>query len=425
MRNPQRGVWMSAGRAVWSRPGTSLGLILALVAACGFPRPPDVGDDDVGCASDVSCGGPTPFCVDRVCAVCKASASCPAARPVCDATSHDCRSCARDSECDSGACDLAAGRCVDPGAILYASPSGIMADPCTRSSPCSLDKASSAVDSNHSYIVLLPGVHKSVHFDGQKATVCGNGATIGTNNTLLHASSVTMRDVKVIETVNASAFGAGTAFLCNDSDLTLDDVDIHVTLLHAIDGGRTLTLRNTTIANGRMSTGAHVIIDRSTFLPGSSISLFGTDPSLEVTNSVFVATVGDTFIAINGTPGSTAPGSAWIFNNTFIGGGIGCSGSALYGKTFSSNIFYSVGVQTEPGCRYDHNLIVPFVDYGGTGNITGDPLFVNVASNDFHLRAGSPAIDAADPALVNGHDRDGHPRPGGGRSDIGAFEYRP
>src|SRR5215467_9717474 len=46
--------------------------LLLLTAACGFPRPADVGDDtSTGCARDQDCGGTTPFCVDTVCSVCR------------------------------------------------------------------------------------------------------------------------------------------------------------------------------------------------------------------------------------------------------------------------------------------------------------------------------------------------------------------
>src|ERR1043166_8631781 len=80
---------------------------LLLAAACGLPRPADVGDDAAsGCTRDQDCGGTTPFCVDAICAVCRRSTNCPASRPVCDMTNHDCRGCALDSECDSGACDV-------------------------------------------------------------------------------------------------------------------------------------------------------------------------------------------------------------------------------------------------------------------------------------------------------------------------------
>src|SRR2546430_4286398 len=76
-----------------------------LMTACGFPRPADVGDDatvaTAGCMRDQDCSGTTPVCVDTVCAVCRTSDMCPASRPVCDMVSHDCRSCAKDSECDS------------------------------------------------------------------------------------------------------------------------------------------------------------------------------------------------------------------------------------------------------------------------------------------------------------------------------------
>jgi hypothetical protein len=49
--------------------------------------------------------------------------------------------------------------------------------------------------------------------------------------------------------------------------------------------------------------------------------------------------------------------------------------------------------------------------FSGTGNLSSDPLFVNAASGNFNLQAGSPAIGAGDPAIL---------KPDGSRSDIGA-----
>lgn len=49
----------------------------------------------------------------------------------------------------------------------------------------------------------------------------------------------------------------------------------------------------------------------------------------------------------------------------------------------------------------------------GTGLLTADPLFVAPASGDFHLQAGSPCIDAGDPAFPLD--------PNGSRTDIGFF----
>jgi hypothetical protein len=55
---------------------------------------------------------------------------------------------------------------------------------------------------------------------------------------------------------------------------------------------------------------------------------------------------------------------------------------------------------------------------------TPQDVFVDIKSGDYHLRDGSPAIDAADPGLSPRADIEGTPRPGGARPDAGAYEAK-
>jgi hypothetical protein len=62
----------------------------------------------------------------------------------------------------------------------------------------------------------------------------------------------------------------------------------------------------------------------------------------------------------------------------------------------------------------------------GKGNFDADPLFVNAANADYHLKAGSPCIDVGDnTAVTSGTDLDGNPRIVNDIVDIGAFEANP
>ncbi|HEX4419485.1 MAG TPA: choice-of-anchor Q domain-containing protein [Kofleriaceae bacterium] len=390
------------------------------------------------CDGDEDCAGTTPACVAGTCSVCATSATCPATAPVCDMTSHDCRTCTSDPECDSGACDLAAGTCVDQAEILYAAPGGTNADPCIRTAPCSFSQAGMLVDPGHPYIVLLPGVHtEGPYFDGKNVTVCGNGATLDSNVTsitLANMASVRIRDlsyVPVAKTARIHPDGAGSAFTCNNSSLTLDNVRLDVNpLFDGIQGGPTITIRHSTFQHGyvRILPGAEasLTIDRSTFLNNAGI-LVAAPGSGEITNSVFESTTAEMVFYLHLNAPSDSGGFS-VRNNTFVGATIGCNGSSAYPKVFNSNILYNTTIQqTSDGCEYDYNLSQPTLSIpNGQDNISGDPLFRDLTNNNFHLMAGSPAIDAADPTyLMNGHDLDGTPRPQGMHPDIGAFEYVP
>jgi hypothetical protein len=66
-------------------------------------------------------------------------------------------------------------------------------------------------------------------------------------------------------------------------------------------------------------------------------------------------------------------------------------------------------------------LTVTYTDsqesFAGTGNLSSDPRFVDAAARDYHLAAGSPAIDAADSAAPFASE----PAPNGGRADMGRY----
>jgi parallel beta-helix repeat protein len=59
----------------------------------------------------------------------------------------------------------------------------------------------------------------------------------------------------------------------------------------------------------------------------------------------------------------------------------------------------------------------------GIGSMTVDPRFVDEFGFNFHLQSGSPAIDKGNTAKGSSTDFDGHSRPSGLATDMGAYEF--
>ncbi len=101
-------------------------------------------------------------------------------------------------------------------------------------------------------------------------------------------------------------------------------------------------------------------------------------------------------------------------NNIVVGNSQGLI--AIDGGGFESNLVWG-------------NTIDYAWDVGPSGSdLDLDPLFVSASEGDYHLQAGSPAIDTAGESeadWVEQHDADGLVRPNGGGYDMGRHEFIP
>ncbi|MEM4314632.1 MAG: right-handed parallel beta-helix repeat-containing protein [Thermoplasmata archaeon] len=124
--------------------------------------------------------------------------------------------------------------------------------------------------------------------------------------------------------------------------------------------------------------------------------------------------------------GQTRPQTIVLINNIFCGRGPECPIYINEASTIiaENNLFYfprSPFVLEHGNTVYDSTNIHDL----GPGNIYGNPLFVRTAwgiEGDYHLRNGSPAIDAGTSNLAPSIDLDGRPRPQGNNFDIGCYE---
>lgn len=406
-------------------------------------------DADTRCVSSASCMAPTGVCDlagTRMCVQCVApdqTAACDGVTPTCGAD-HACHACSKHEDCPLSSACLPDGSCAATGQVAYVDPMQGSGSSCTLSMPCK--KVADALGTNRPYVKLGGSIDEPVQINNQNVTILAAPGTqlIRTSPGVIlkvdGTSVVQIFDLTIANGLGGTGIGISLP-TGNSASLALRRVSVTGNTGGGLTAnGGTLNIVQSTFSG---NTGGGIsVVGGSLTISKSTIS-GPADSGLSVSGAQFDIT--NTIIAGNGGPATAVGGVHFdqvntgtrrfefntVTNNNGMDGaavGVVCT---LVGQpvTFANNIVYANqegGTRTQVGgtnCNWTYSDIGP-VAVAGTGNVNMDPRFVNPAQNNFHLQAGSPAIDKADPASTMAVDIDGDTRPQGSGRDMGADEVK-
>ena len=369
---------------------------------------------------------------------------------------HQCRTCAADGECASTVCDTSTGSCVDGSSVLYASPTGAGSASCDITDPCSITQALAAAGPSRHVVKLAVGTYNaSIAISGKTVDIHGDGATLqgisGQQGVKISdGANVVVEGLKIVELSNDIAFNCGISQSGAAMPVvTLDRVDVETEYLAISDNPCVLAITRSQVNVGLSSPQASigvqapgtVTVDRTIVNGGAELIAFDTGALMKITNSVIENQNGSDGALVSQLLGS-APGSITVSFSTILNslvkcgtnpGTPPCMSGGDPGVCLDSTIVLNTGsgapsdTITGPTCVANYVIAMPqSTALTGANNKLGvDPMLVDPASGDYHLKPNSPAVDAADPTATATPDLDGTPRPQGSRADIGAFEYKP
>lgn len=396
-------------------------VVVSVIAGCG---------DDDGGGGDIDAGGDPVECDDdNPCAdgVCSPDNECVDCLIEADCTGDDeglvcgedntCVSCTASAQCESEACVAAGGRCAAEADVAYVIAGGTGTD-CSLASPCGT--LNTAVATDRPFVMLRGEVtivdsELSV-IDGKTVTVSGtdgNGAlsrnTAGSVVEVSNAGNVTFAGLEIHTGLGGAGHGlniTGTATVTLDRVLIQGNAGFGV--VASVSGGHRVTMdRCLVVGNSsggvNIQGGAFQLTNNLIVNNGSGASLTGgmtIDPG--ATDAVFEFNTVANNVSSTATSGVNCVNSFAASSNIVTGNAIGAM------CTFEFSLF---------------DVVTP-----GTGNLAGDPGFLNVNPLDplgaqfYRIDPFSPAVDSGNPDGESTIDIDGDTRPIGGRKDMGADE---
>jgi hypothetical protein len=287
--------------------------------------------------------------------------------------------------------------------------------------------------------------------------VAGPGAVSCSDGGSGHAPTLTLTHVSIemsslgVDADNCALTLRGSTLTGNVSS-ALSSTGGSVTVIES-------TVSGSTQGGGIFAQNGSLVVTKTTVSANKNVGIYANNAKVEVSQSRLLGNAGggatlftsdfsfvNTIIAKNGASGgvfggvliggnppsgplggkfefNTVSGNSASTTQSGTGGGLRCQ-SVSVALAFENNIVYgNTGATQVTGanCSWAYSDVGPD-SVSGTGNLNMMPEFVGDSTNDYHLKPGSPGIDAANPAALLSTDIDGDSRPAGGRSDMGADE---
>jgi hypothetical protein len=332
--------------------------------------------------------------------------------------------CTADSECTNGICNESSGSCVPDANVLFVTTTGDDSSSCTRAAPCrTIATAANRVNAMHSVIALAAGTYGPFTMS-TSGTISGptrNPADVSIRSGDGASTIATLYGTITIEGVsiggNTMPSGAHAVLADAGASVTFDNVVVHNNTQQGIvvKNNSTLTLHRCElfassygVAEDATST---IAVDACYFHDNTQagIALAG---SYQVTNTI--VTKNKTGVALSGAASGTLDYITLASQTTAAI--TSTNTAAVTNSIFAQN---AADLPASVSARY---TLFTGTAAAGTGNLTGNPAFLDAANGNYHIGPTSAAIDKADAASTMATDFDGDHRPSGAGRDVGADE---
>lgn len=397
-----------------------------------------------GCSSSAQCAEPTGVCLveERTCVQCTVteSSACVGTTPVCGAD-NTCGGCSKHSDCASAAC-LPTGACGGDAEVAYVDPSGT-GTACTQAAPCK--KVDDALKTSRPFVKLSGVTDEAVVVDNRNVTLLaapGARLTRTQNGILLEVKGTSRLSIYDLEVTGASgATGIGVSLPAgNVAHLELQRVKVTNNTGGGISAaGGTLTVAQSTVSGnqggGILANGGMLTVSQSVVSGNQGGGISATNATFDITNNFIFRNGNSTTATVGGASLAPMASSASVFafntvvdnqiqNSGALAGGVFCDTSGfaaannIVARNYVNNDANRANANTSGICTFPTSAVAASAT---------SLAFVRPDDNpyDYHLRAGSSAIDQATTASPIIIDADGDVRPQGAQKDIGADEHKP